>query len=137
MLAPAALEFMLSRNTVFAAAALVLAAAASARAIRRRAPEVHKRGVILRDRTSRRLASRRLLAPPADAVTLAGVSISARDETKHFKIIGTTGTGKSTVIREILDAALAREADIAVALLQQHIRRTGENVLAAIDAGSH
>jgi len=31
-----------------------------------------------------------------------------RDETKHFKFIGTTGTGKSTAIREILSAALAR-----------------------------
>jgi type IV secretory pathway TraG/TraD family ATPase VirD4 len=30
------------------------------------------------------------------------------DETKHFKIIGTTGTGKSTVIRELLAAALER-----------------------------
>ena len=44
----------------------------------------------------------------ADAVTLAGISIPRRDETKHFKLIGTTGTGKSTVIREILTAALAR-----------------------------
>ncbi len=34
----------------------------------------------------------------------------------------------------ILDAARAREPDLAVALLQQHIKRTGENVLAAIDA---
>ena len=31
-----------------------------------------------------------------------------QDETKHFKFIGTTGTGKSTAIREILAAALAR-----------------------------
>ena len=30
------------------------------------------------------------------------------DETKHFKFIGTTGTGKSTAIREMLSAALAR-----------------------------
>jgi len=30
------------------------------------------------------------------------------DETKHFKIIGTTGTGKSTAIKEILGAALER-----------------------------
>jgi DNA-binding GntR family transcriptional regulator len=35
----------------------------------------------------------------------------------------------------ILEASLAREADLAVALLQQHIKRTGENVLAAIDTG--
>ena len=30
------------------------------------------------------------------------------DETKHFKLIGTTGTGKSTAIRELLGAAIAR-----------------------------
>ena len=30
------------------------------------------------------------------------------DETKHFKLIGTTGTGKSTAIQELLTAALAR-----------------------------
>jgi type IV secretory pathway TraG/TraD family ATPase VirD4 len=30
------------------------------------------------------------------------------DETKHFKLIGTTGTGKSTAIRELLRGALAR-----------------------------
>ena len=41
-------------------------------------------------------------------VTLASVSIPLADETKHFKIIGTTGTGKSTAIHEILSAALSR-----------------------------
>jgi type IV secretory pathway TraG/TraD family ATPase VirD4 len=41
-------------------------------------------------------------------VTVAGVAIPAQDETKHFKLIGTTGTGKSTAIREILQTALAR-----------------------------
>ncbi|MGH8267563.1 MAG: type IV secretion system DNA-binding domain-containing protein, partial [Steroidobacteraceae bacterium] len=42
------------------------------------------------------------------AITLAGVPMTADDETKHFKLIGTTGTGKSTAIRELLSAALAR-----------------------------
>jgi type IV secretory pathway TraG/TraD family ATPase VirD4 len=41
-------------------------------------------------------------------VTLAGTPIALEDETKHFKLIGTTGTGKSTAISEILKAALAR-----------------------------
>jgi len=39
---------------------------------------------------------------------IAGVSIPYEDETKHFKLIGTTGTGKSTAIYEIIDGALAR-----------------------------
>jgi hypothetical protein len=41
-------------------------------------------------------------------VTLAGAAIPMADETKHFKLIGTTGTGKSTAIQEILGTALAR-----------------------------
>jgi type IV secretory pathway TraG/TraD family ATPase VirD4 len=41
-------------------------------------------------------------------LTLAGIAIPPLDETKHFKLIGTTGTGKSTAIREMLAAALAR-----------------------------
>lgn len=42
------------------------------------------------------------------ALTLAGVALDAADETKHVKLIGTTGTGKSTAIRELLGAALTR-----------------------------
>jgi type IV secretory pathway TraG/TraD family ATPase VirD4 len=41
-------------------------------------------------------------------ITIAGVPIPQTDETKHFKIIGTTGTGKSTAITEILESALTR-----------------------------
>ncbi len=42
------------------------------------------------------------------AITLAGMKVPTEDETKHFKLIGTTGTGKSTAIQEILTNALAR-----------------------------
>ncbi len=107
MPAPATLDFLFGRAAVLTAAALALAAAACARLLHRRSSEAHKRGVIVRDGTARR-GRARAFAPPADAVTLAGISIPGRDETKHFKVIGTTGTGKSTVIREILSAALAR-----------------------------
>ena len=41
-------------------------------------------------------------------ITLAGTPVPVQDETKHFKLIGTTGTGKSTAIQEILTRALAR-----------------------------
>ncbi len=41
-------------------------------------------------------------------LTLAGVPVLEADETKHFKIVGTTGTGKSTAITELLTGALAR-----------------------------
>jgi len=43
-----------------------------------------------------------------NALTLAGMPIPREDETKHFKLIGTTGTGKSTAIREVLGGALER-----------------------------
>jgi type IV secretory pathway TraG/TraD family ATPase VirD4 len=41
-------------------------------------------------------------------ITLAGLPVAAEDEVKHFKLIGTTGTGKSTAIREMLSTAIAR-----------------------------
>ncbi len=47
-------------------------------------------------------------AVPDPRVTLAGVAVPAADETKHFKVIGSTGTGKSTAIRELLGGALGR-----------------------------
>ncbi len=45
---------------------------------------------------------------PDTPMTLAGAPLSSEDETKHFKFIGTTGTGKSTAIRELLSRGLAR-----------------------------
>ncbi len=41
-------------------------------------------------------------------ITLAGIPIPPADETKHFKLIGTTGAGKSTAIAELLSGALGR-----------------------------
>ena len=41
-------------------------------------------------------------------LTLAGVAIPFEDETKHFKFMGTTGSGKSTAMRELLAGALRR-----------------------------
>lgn len=42
------------------------------------------------------------------SITIAGIPVAFADETKHFKIIGATGTGKSTAIQEMLAAAIAR-----------------------------
>jgi Type IV secretion-system coupling protein DNA-binding domain len=47
-------------------------------------------------------------AVPTDQPTLAGLEIPAGDEAKHFKFIGTTGTGKSTAIGELIGPALRR-----------------------------
>jgi hypothetical protein len=46
--------------------------------------------------------------PVVRAISFAGIPVPGTDETKHFKLIGTTGTGKSTVIRALLAGAVAR-----------------------------
>lgn len=73
----------------------------------------HRRGAIVAAAASARGwwwngARQRQSPQPRDSVTLAGVPVVLEDETKHFKIIGSTGTGKSTAIRELLSAALGR-----------------------------
>ena len=70
---------------------------------RRKPASVTARGTVLMDDAQQESSAER-----PDAITLAGHPIPLADETKHFKIIGTTGTGKSTAIREILTGALRR-----------------------------
>jgi len=67
----------------------------------------HRRGARVLDMRQRSRVARQRRAVAAQ-VTLAGIGVPPRDETKHFKLIGTTGTGKSTAIRELLEAALLR-----------------------------
>jgi len=68
--------------------------------------DLHKRGArVLEGRESRRaLRTRRSCV----SLHIAGVPISPAEETRHFKLIGTTGTGKSTAIAGLLAAALER-----------------------------
>jgi type IV secretory pathway TraG/TraD family ATPase VirD4 len=76
---------------------------------RGRTVESHKRGTRILDGSSaQRRAARRQLLRADPLLTVAGVGINPGDEVKHFKLIGTTGTGKSTAIRELLAAALDR-----------------------------
>jgi type IV secretory pathway TraG/TraD family ATPase VirD4 len=64
----------------------------------------HKRGTIL-TKPSQSLARNPV---NRNTLTLAGFPVNPSDETKHFKLLGTTGTGKSTAIRELLRGALER-----------------------------
>ena len=64
----------------------------------------YKRGTVLEEATPK--PARRSLK--SKGLTLAGQPVPESDETKHFKMIGTTGTGKSTAIRELLAGALER-----------------------------
>jgi type IV secretory pathway TraG/TraD family ATPase VirD4 len=73
------------------------------------AGDAHKRGTeILQGWRARRKRWLSGQVGGESALTLAGVRIAPLDETKHFKLIGTTGTGKSTAIRELLRCALER-----------------------------
>jgi type IV secretory pathway TraG/TraD family ATPase VirD4 len=76
-------------------------------ATRGRRSDRYRRGSVVstRRRWRERLSA---LASSGARVTLAGVAIRAPDEFKHFKLIGTTGTGKSTGITELLAGALRR-----------------------------
>jgi type IV secretory pathway TraG/TraD family ATPase VirD4 len=97
-----------SIRPVFMAAALALVFGGFSKLARRNPRDTYKRGVVLADgRTSQRRAARMKRSNPT-LLTLAGTAIAGLDETKHFKLIGTTGTGKSTAIAELLGAALMR-----------------------------
>jgi type IV secretory pathway TraG/TraD family ATPase VirD4 len=93
-------------NSVLAISALTIACVALSRIWRPRAQETYKRGVRLID-AQPRITFRRIKAG-SEQLRLAGAPIPPLDETKHFKLIGTTGTGKSTAIRELLRGAIAR-----------------------------
>jgi hypothetical protein len=69
--------------------------------------KVHQRGSLIEDPPAA-AKTRSGRASPDRALTLAGVPVPAMDEAKHFKFIGTTGTGKSTAVRELLEHALNR-----------------------------
>jgi type IV secretory pathway TraG/TraD family ATPase VirD4 len=95
-------------NAVMLTALLILVVSGFLRLTRRSQPERHMRGVLLADGTPAQRRSARLIEFTPELITLAAVAIAAGDETKHFKLIGTTGTGKTTAIRELLGAAIAR-----------------------------
>lgn len=69
------------------------------------------------------------------ALHLAGMTVGPADETKHFKFIGTTGTGKSTAITELLGCALQRGDRAVIAdpdggyLSRFHDRNRGDVIL--------
>ena len=128
-------------------------------------PKIHQRGAILADDSGQARAlkesnsrdsqvtraarftrntpvARNTPAARNTPVTLAGKVIPLTDETKHFKFIGTTGTGKSTAIREILNTALGRSDRAVIAdpdggyLNRFYDPKRGDVVLNPFDARS-
>jgi hypothetical protein len=76
------------------------------------APETYERGAAM-SRARDRKQPKATIGP--DELTLAGVRVALTDETKHFKLVGTTGTGKSTAITQMLERALARRDRAVIA----------------------
>src|SRR6185312_12550981 len=74
-------------------------------------------------------------------ITLAGIAVPEADETKHFKLMGTTGSGKSTAIAELLAGALRRGDRAIIAdpdggyLRRFFDRRRGDAVLSPFEPG--
>jgi type IV secretory pathway TraG/TraD family ATPase VirD4 len=104
-----------------------------------RASDRYRRGArVLVGRQARRTAARR----PASDLELAGVPIAPAEETRHFKLIGTTGTGKSSAIAALLGAALQRGDRAVVADADGHYAarfyapRRGDVLLNPFDARS-
>ena len=95
------------RLAVACGLAVLLSAALQAR--RGRYHDTHRRGAKIEDGKSAQRRAARLKRTGADTVlTIAGVRVAPEEETRHIKLIGATGTGKSTAIREVLAAALGR-----------------------------
>jgi type IV secretory pathway TraG/TraD family ATPase VirD4 len=84
-----------------------LALGVSLATLQRRGGDIHKRGARVLQGLQRRRAVLRRPSTHA-SVTFAGVPIAMNEETRHFKLIGTTGTGKSTAISALLGRALER-----------------------------
>jgi type IV secretory pathway TraG/TraD family ATPase VirD4 len=101
-------EWLREGHLVWIVAAVMLAAAGCLGVLRSKRSDTYKRGTLVADgmRAQRRAA--RISRAGFGVLTLAGIPVPASDETKHFKLIGTTGTGKSTAIAQLLRAALAR-----------------------------
>jgi type IV secretory pathway TraG/TraD family ATPase VirD4 len=98
-------------NLVVLTAVFTLSVALGARLLTlgvRSGRELHKRGVLIADGTPMQRRSARHKRAHPELLTLAGVAIRPGDECRHFKLIGTTGTGKTTAIRELLGSAIAR-----------------------------
>ena len=100
----------------------------------------HHRGTYLDAGPARTGGGRRPLNP--HTLSLAGIPVPPLDETKHFKLIGTTGTGKSTAIRELLIGALRRGDRAVIAdpdggyLARFHDPKRGDVILNPFDSRS-
>lgn len=102
------LSVIASQRSMWVLMAVGLMLAAGFR-FRSRHPKGHRRGALVIDGRRMQRKSRRMAGvDDGTRLTLAGVAVPQSDEVKHFKLLGTTGTGKSTAIAELLQGALRR-----------------------------
>jgi type IV secretory pathway TraG/TraD family ATPase VirD4 len=108
---------------------------------------LHLRGALIRTQQSAAAkldpgSRRRADMSRSNQLYLAGVPVPRADEAKHFKLIGTTGTGKSTAIVELLRGALARGDRAVIAdadggyLARFHDSSRGDVILNPFDTRS-
>jgi type IV secretion system coupling TraD/TrwB family protein len=99
---------------------------------------VHQRGALIVRSGARARSPDRTVGD----LKLAGTVLALEDEVKHFKFIGTTGTGKSTAIHEVLRGALARGDRAVIAdpeggyLARFYQRSRGDVILNPFDSRS-
>ncbi|HEY6451658.1 MAG TPA: type IV secretion system DNA-binding domain-containing protein [Steroidobacteraceae bacterium] len=96
-------------NVITALAAATLLVCWVRLSLRRSGRDFYRRGtMIVHSDVGSRSRLKRQAQPRGAEVTLATIPLTPADETKHFKLIGTTGTGKTTAIGELIDGALRR-----------------------------
>jgi hypothetical protein len=103
----------------------------------------HRRGTVIEERVKEReTPAGRERAAHDHRLSISGLGVPFMDEAKHFKLIGTTGTGKSTAISQLLQGALARGDRAVIAdpdggyLERFHSAARGDIVLNPFDARS-
>jgi type IV secretory pathway TraG/TraD family ATPase VirD4 len=107
------------------------------------------RGAVVADGAAAQVATSKLFKTKAKGqaaavlpLTVAGVAVPFEDEAKHFKLMGTTGSGKSTVLRELLHGALSRGDRAVIAdpdggyLSRFYLPARGDVILNPFDARS-
>lgn len=98
--------------------------------------ERHKRGTVVITRPFPwQLGGACAAWPWSRSLRLAGTALAPADETRHFKFVGTTGSGKSTAIAQLLQRALERGDRAVIAdpdggyLARFHDRTRGDVIL--------